>query len=110
MKESYPKRFEVHIVNPKPTIGAEVDKIRPCVIVSPNDLNKNLQTVIIAPMTTKHRPWAFRIGVVHDGKKGQIMLDQIRAVSKKRLKKHQGNINSTVASKVLSLLKEMFLD
>ena len=90
VKPTYPKRFDVYWVNLDPTIGAEVKKTRPCVILSPDSMNQGLKTVLIAPMTTTMKNWPFRVPVTHKKNKGQVMLDQIRAVSKKRLHKRGG--------------------
>ena len=101
-------RGEVYLINLDPTIGSEVQKTRPCVIVSPDEMNKYIRTVIIAPMTTKLRSYKSRIEIEFKGKKGQIMLDQLRTVDKQRLVKKKGQLSSEDTQKVLGLLQEMF--
>ena len=109
VKNRYPKRFEVYWVNLDPTIGAEVQKTRPCVIISPDHMNEGLQTVLAAPMTTTVKNWPFRIPVTHKGTNGQIMLDQIRAISKKRLSRYNGIIAKKEQNSVLECLNHMFV-
>ena len=102
------KRFEVHLINLDPTIGGEIKKTRPCVVVSPDEMNRHIQTVIIAPMTTQGRPYPTRVPCRFQGKQGQITLDQIRTVDKVRLVKKLGRIDTRSQSAVLSVLAEMF--
>jgi mRNA interferase MazF len=102
------KRFEVHLINLDPTIGGEIKKTRPCVVVSPDEMNRHIQTVIIAPMTTQGRPYPTRVPCRFQGKQGQITLDQIRTVDKIRLVKKLGRIDAQAQSAVLSVLAEMF--
>ncbi|MEM9271753.1 MAG: type II toxin-antitoxin system PemK/MazF family toxin [Cyanobacteria bacterium P01_F01_bin.143] len=102
------KRGEVYLINLDPTIGSEIKKTRPCVIVSPDEMNKYIRTVIIAPMTTKIRAYKSRVAVEFQDKQGQVMLDQLRTVDKKRLLKKLGNVSTKDMKKVLSLLQEMF--
>ncbi len=109
VKSTYPKRFEIYRVNLDPNIGAEVKKTRPCVIISPDSMNQGLKTVLVAPMATTLKKWPFRIAVTHKKVNGQIMLDQIRAVSKKRLHKMEGTISTKVRSDVLKCLNNMFI-
>ena len=109
VKERYPKRFEVYWINLDPTVGAEVKKTRPCVIISPDSMNRGLQTVLVAPMTTTAKNWPFRIAIAHKGKKGQVMLDQIRAISKKRLVRQDGNLSIRSQNSVLECLSAMFI-
>ena len=101
-------RGEVYLINLNPTVGSEVQKTRPCVVVSPDEMNKYIRTVIIAPMTTKSRNYKSRIEIRFKGKKGQIMLDQLRTVDKQRLARKQGKLSSEEMKKVLALLQEMF--
>lgn len=103
-----PSRFEVYLVNLDPTQGAEIQKTRPCVIISPDEINHNLATVIIAPMTTKERSYPTRISLTFAGKTGQIALDQIRTLDHIRLVKKLGQISKSVQNKVLATLQEMF--
>ena len=102
------KRGEVYLINLDPTIGLEIKKTRPCVIVSPNEMNKYIRTVIIAPMTTKIRGYKSRIKVEFKDKQAQIMLDQLRTIDKQRLIKKLGILSTEEIKKVLSLLQEMF--
>src|SRR6476620_8786029 len=88
-------RFEVYLVNLNPTVGAEIQKTRPCLIISPNELNRRIQTVIIAPMTTKTHEYPTRITCDFDGKRAYIVLDQILTVDKRRLIKKLGTIDPT---------------
>lgn len=103
-------RFSVYFVNLDPTIGSEIKKTRPCVIISPNEMNFNISTVIIAPMTSKLRNYPTRIPCKVEGKQGQIVLDQIRTVDKSRLFKKIDSLNKASQTKVLSGLKEMFAE
>ncbi|HRN26798.1 MAG: type II toxin-antitoxin system PemK/MazF family toxin [Ignavibacteriaceae bacterium] len=103
-------RFSVHFVNLDPTIGTEIKKTRPCVIISPNEMNSNISTVIIAPITSKLRNYPTRIPCKVEGKQGQIVLDQIRTVDKVRLFKKVDTLNKTTQSKVLLGLKELFAE
>jgi mRNA interferase MazF len=102
------KRFQVYLVNLDPTIGHEIKKTRPCIIISPNEMNRHIGTVIIAPMTTKGRNYPTRVKCSFQDKKGQVVLDQIRTVDIKRLVKKLGTINSQAQNKILNLLEELF--
>lgn len=102
------KRFDIYLINLDPVVGAETSKTRPCLIVSPDEANTALQTVIIAPMTTVRRRWPTRVGVSFQGKVGEVALDQIRAVDKARLIKRLGKLDSRTADVVLDTLAEMF--
>ena len=101
-------RFEVYRVNLDPTVGSEIRKARPCLVVSPDEINHNLRTVIVAPMTTKGRAYPSRVACRFKGKDGQIVLDQIRTVDKARLVKKLGRIDDKTAALVLERLREMF--
>jgi mRNA interferase MazF len=103
------KRFDVYLVNLDPTQGREIKKTRPATIISPNEMNDHISTVIIAPMTTKGRDYPTRIPCKFQGKRGQIILDQIRTVDKSRLVKRLGKIDKSTSEKVLNILQEMFL-
>ena len=102
------KRFHVYLVNLDPTIGHEIKKTRPCLIISPNEMNRYIGTVIVAPMTTKVRNYPTRVGCSFQDKKGHVVLDQIRTVDKKRLVKKLGTINSQAQNRVLNILQELF--
>jgi mRNA interferase MazF len=101
-------RFDVFLVALDPTVGSEIQKTRPCVIISPNEINLHLATAIVAPMTTKGRLYPSRVSVNFDGKDGLIVLDQIRTVDKTRLVEKLGSIDSETQKAVLSILVEMF--
>lgn len=101
-------RFEVYYVNLDPTMGSEIKKTRPCVIISPNEMNYNISTVIIAPLTSKLRNYPTRVPCKVEGKQGQIVLDQIRTVDKIRLVKRIDTLNKLTQTKVLNVLKELF--
>lgn len=104
------KRGEIWLVALDPTVGSEIKKSRPCVIVSPPELNAHLRTVIVAPMTSKGFVAPFRIPVRHAAKKGLIVLDQIRTVDKIRLVKRVGTVNTKTLSTVLITLQEVFAE
>ena len=104
------KRFDVYLVSLDPTIGKEIQKIRPCLIISPDEMNAHISTVIIAPMTTKGRDYPSRVSCLFQGKEGQIVLDQIRTVDKLRLDRKLGRINAETQQKVLAILAEMFAE
>ena len=102
------KRGEIWLVNLDPTVGSGIKKSRPCVVVSPAEMHNHLRTVIVAPMTTKSRPAPFRVPVTHSGKKGLILLDQVRTVDKARLAKKLGAVSAKTLSSVLGILQEAF--
>jgi mRNA interferase MazF len=102
------KRFDVFLVNLDPTIGSEIQKTRPCVVVSPDEMNRYIATVIIAPMITKGRAYPTRVMCQFQGKDGQIVLDQLRTVDKTRLVKRLGQLNQVEQQTVLDTLAEMF--
>ena len=101
-------RFEVYLVRLDPTQGHEIQKTRPCVVISPDEMNRHIGTVIVAPMTTKGRPYPTRIPVRFQRKSGQVVLDQIRTVDKTRLVCRLGKISDRAARAVLTVLGEMF--
>jgi mRNA interferase MazF len=102
------KRFEVYLVDLDPTRGSEIQKLRPALVLSPNEMNKYLRTAIIAPMTTKGRNFPTRVECSFGGKDGQIALDQIRSVDKSRLVKHLGPMDPSVGNQALETLQAMF--
>jgi mRNA interferase MazF len=102
------KRFEVYLINLDPTIGSEIQKTRPCLIISPDEMNRFIGTVIVAPMTTKGKAYPTRVACRFKGKEGQIVLDQIRTVDKARLIRKLGKIDPQTQAEVLSVLNEMF--
>ena len=98
------------MVNLDPTIGSEIKKTRPCVIVSPNEMNKYLRTIIIAPMTTTSRNYPTRVKVRHDNKNGWIVIDQIRTIDKKRIIRILGKLKNKEVKEVKNIIKETFVD
>lgn len=104
------KRFEVHLINLDPTIGKEIKKSRPCFVVSPDEMNRHLATIIVAPMTTKGLNYPTRIACEFQGKSGQIVLDQIRTVDKSRLIKKLGKLDIPTQNRTLEVLRDMFAD
>ncbi|HCQ22581.1 MAG: type II toxin-antitoxin system PemK/MazF family toxin [Aphanizomenon sp.] len=103
-------RFDVFLVNLDPTIGSEIKKTRPCLIISPNQINHYISTVIVAPMTTKGQPYPTRVTCQFQGKEGQIVLDQIRTIDKIRLVKLLGQITTEEQKAVLDILAEIFAE
>jgi mRNA interferase MazF len=101
-------RFDVFLIRLDPTEGREIRKTRPCLIISPDEMNEHIDTVIVAPMTTKGRPYPTRVPVRFKGKSGQIVLDQIRTVDKNRLVKRLGRIDEATKASTLALLAELF--
>jgi mRNA interferase MazF len=102
------RRFDVYLVNLDPTLGTEIQKTRPCLIISPDEMNLHITTVIIAPMTTRERGYPSRVACHFQGKDGQIVLDQIRTVDRIRLVKKLGRIDAKIQKEVLAVLLEMF--
>ncbi len=102
------RRFDVWLVNLDPTRGSEIRKSRPCVIVSPDEMNRHIRTVIIAPMTTRGRGYPTRVDITFQRKKGQVALDQIRTVDKSRLARRLGRLPDARARDVVDVLVEMF--
>ncbi len=103
-------RGEIWLVNLDPTLGSEIKKTRPCVVLSPAEMHDHLRTVIVAPMTTQGRAAPFRIAVTHGGQKGLILLDQMRAVDKARLAKKLGAVSGKTLKSTLSTLQEVFTE
>jgi mRNA interferase MazF len=102
------QRFDVYLVNLDPSLGSEIRKTQPCVIVSPNEMNRYLLTVIVAPMTTKGHSYPSRIACRFGGKQGQIVLDQMRTIDRARLVKRLGKISAAVQLQILATLSELF--
>jgi len=101
-------RFDVYLVNLDPTVGSEIRKARPCLVISPDEMNRFISTVIVAPMTTRGRDYPTRVGCTFKGKPGQVVLDQIRTIDKVRLIKKLGRIDKQKQAEVLSVLAELF--
>jgi mRNA interferase MazF len=101
-------RFDVCLVNLDPTVGSEIRKTRPCVVVSPDEMNRHLATAIIAPMTTGGKPYPSRVACEFDGRSGYIVLDQLRTVDRVRLVKRLGSLTDTEQKTLLNALAELF--
>ncbi len=103
-----PRRDEVWLVSLDPTEGAEIQKTRPCLVISPNEMNQHLQTIVVAPMTTVVRPYPTRVSVRFQGKHGQVAVDQLRAVDRRRFLQRLGTVSANTAQAVSETLLEMF--
>ena len=101
-------RGDVYLVSLDPTLGSEIKKTRPCLVISPNEMNRHIKTVIVAPMTTRGRPYPSRIPCRFQGRHGQVVLDQLRTVDKARLVRFLGRVSRKTMTDVLGLLQEMF--
>ncbi|MXW43915.1 MAG: type II toxin-antitoxin system PemK/MazF family toxin [Candidatus Dadabacteria bacterium] len=102
------RRYDIYLVNLDPAQGSEIRKMRPCVVISPDEMNRYINTVIIAPMTSTQRDYPSRVNVTFQRKKGQVVLDQIRTVDKSRLVRRLGVLPDTRAREVAGVLREMF--
>ena len=103
-------QYEIVLVNLDPTIGSEMQKTRPAVIISPNEMNRYLNTIVIAPMTSSSKAYPTRVKVKHNKTKGWIVLDQIRTIDRKRISKKLGKITAKEIENVKNVLKETFVD
>jgi mRNA interferase MazF len=103
-------QYQIILVNLDPTIGSEIKKTRPCVVISPNEMNKFLKTVVIAPMTTSSKNYPTRVEIKHDHKTGWIVLDQIRTIDKQRIIRELGRLTKSEISRLKSVLKETYVD
>jgi mRNA interferase MazF len=103
-------QYDIVLVNLDPTVGSEIQKPRPCVIVSPDEINHNLQTLVVSPMTTTSRKYPTRVEVKHNGKTGWIAIDQIRTIDKVRLIKILGTLSKIEIRELKSVIKETFVD
>ncbi len=103
------QRGHVYLVCLDPTVGREIRKTRPCVVISPDELNSHLETCIVAPLTTASHSYPFRVACQFQGKQGQIVLDQIRTVDRERLIRELGKLSSQALESALRILNEMFL-
>lgn len=102
------RRFDVYLINLDPTVGSEIRKVRPCVVISPDEMNRHIRTVIVAPMTTKGQPYPTRVECRFAGRSAQVVLDQIRTVDKVRLVRRLGKLGEVAQEEVLVKLAEMF--
>jgi mRNA interferase MazF len=105
---NYPRLDEVWLISLDPTEGSEIQRTRPCLVVSPDEMNQRLRTVVIAPMTTTERPYPTRVTISFQRKQGQVALDQIRAVDRQRLVRKLGSVPTKTAQTVSAVLVEMF--
>ncbi len=104
------KQYDIYWVDLEPTQGVEINKIRPCVVISPDEMNDVVKTVVIVPMTTKSKAYPTRIEISFNGKTGYIVVDQIRSLDKTRLKSKAGSLDQATILKLKSLLKEFLVD
>ena len=104
------KQYQIVLVNLDPTQGSEIKKTRPCLIISPNEMNKYLQTIVVAPMTTASKPYPTRVEVKHNKKKGWVVLDQIRCVDRSRIVKTYDNLTEKEIVKVKAVIQETYVD
>jgi mRNA interferase MazF len=103
-------QYQIILVNLDPTVGSEIKKTRPCVVISPNEMNKHLKTIVIAPMTTSSKNYPTRIEIKHDNKISWIVLDQIRTVGKQRILKDLGRLSKPEIKGLKSVMKETYVD
>ena len=101
-------RFDVYLINLDHTVGSEIKKIRPCLIISPDEMNRHIRTVIVAPMTTAGKEYPTRISCNFKKKKGKIVIDQIRTIDKSRLIKRLGTIDPNTQLEVIAVLQRLF--
>ena len=104
------KQYQIILVNLDPTIGSEIKKTRPCVVISPDEMNKYLQSIVIAPMTTSSKSYPTRVEIILDHKTGWIILDQIRTIDKQRIIKELGKFSKSVIKEVKMIMKETYID
>jgi mRNA interferase MazF len=104
------KQYQIVLVNLEPTLGSEIQKTRPCVIVSPNEINDNLRTVVIAPMTSASRKYPTRVKVKHNSQEGWIVIDQLRAIDKIRIIKKFGSLTEKEIRECKRVIRETFID
>ncbi len=106
--EEHVSRGDIFLVTLNPTRGSEIRKMRPCVIVSPDELNSHLRTFIVAPLTTGGHPYPFRVRCTFDGQDGHVVADQLRSVDRERLVKHLGRLSDTTLNELMGVLQAMF--
>lgn len=103
-------QYDIILVNLDPTVGSEIKKTRPCVVVSPNEMNRHLRTIVIAPMTTSSKNYPTRVEVKHDNKMGWVVLDQIRTIDIQRILNRLGRLSIPEIKEVKAIIKETFVD
>ena len=104
------RQYSIYLINLDPTIGHEIKKTRPCIVISPDEMNQNINTVIVAPMTTKSHNYPTRVSLTFAGKKGWVVLDQIRTLDKARIVRELGAINKNTISSIKRVLMEMLIE
>ena len=104
------KQYQLVLVNLDPTVGSEIKKTRPCVIISPNEMNKHLQTIVVAPMTSASENYPTRVEVHHNKTKGWVVLDQIRTIDRARIVKTFESLTQSEIQKVKAIIKETYVD
>ncbi|MBU1121076.1 MAG: type II toxin-antitoxin system PemK/MazF family toxin [Candidatus Omnitrophica bacterium] len=103
-------QYDIYLISLDPTVGREIKKSRPCVIISPDEMNTNIATIIIAPMTTRSHDYPTRVALKFQRKHGWVVLDQIRTVDKKRLIKRLGKVDEETSQQIKAIIKEMLVD
>jgi mRNA interferase MazF len=103
-------QYQIVLVNLDPTVGSEMKKTRPCVVISPNEMNKYLQTIVVSPMTSSSKSYPTRVEITHEKKKGWIVLDQIRTIDRQRIIKVLGNLSEKETAKLKEVLRETYVD
>lgn len=103
-------QYQIVLVNLDPTVGSEMKKTRPCLVISPNEMNKYLQTIVVSPMTSSSKSYPTRVEITHEKKKGWIVLDQIRTVDRQRIIKVLGNLSEKETAKLKEVLRETYVD
>ena len=104
------KQYQIFLVNLDPTIGSEIRKTRPCVVISPDEMNMHLRTVVIAPLTTSSKNYPTRIKIKHNKKEGQVVIDQIRTIDKKRIVRKLGELSNKEVKEIKAVIRETFVD
>jgi mRNA interferase MazF len=104
------KQYQIILVNLDPTIGSEIKKTRPCVVISPDEMNNYLRTIVVAPMTTSSKKYPTRVNVEHDNKNGWIVVDQIRTIDKQRVVKTFGRLKDPEVIELKSVIRETYVD
>lgn len=104
------KQYDIILVNLDPTVGSEIKKTRPCVVVSPDEMNRHLRTMVIAPITTSSKNYPTRVEIKHNNKMGWIVLDQIRTIDKQRIINRLGRLSNPEVKEVKAVIKETFVD
>jgi mRNA interferase MazF len=106
-----PKRYDIYLADLNPTIGSEISKVRPVVVISQDEMNRNLETIVVCPLTSKlHPTWRSRIQINCAGKAAEIAVDQIRTISKQRLKQKIDQLSTEDAARLRKLVSEMYGD